>query len=99
MSSEDMRIELETFVNQGLEEGWCGWPTKGPWPDRRELVGARRDPLAEIRPSAVAMDWWFPRLAPVAGTQAFCREGGLPTCDFAVARRFAGNRLLSGELG
>lgn len=26
MSSEEMRTELEIFVNQGLREGWCGWP-------------------------------------------------------------------------
>jgi len=26
MSSEEMRIELEIFVNQGLREGWRGWP-------------------------------------------------------------------------
>ena len=28
MSSEEMRIELEAFVNAGLQEGWCGWPLK-----------------------------------------------------------------------
>ncbi len=28
MSSEEMRIELERFVNAGLEEGWHGWPRK-----------------------------------------------------------------------
>ncbi len=99
MSAEDMRIELETFVNQGLEEGWGGWPTKGPWPDRRELVGARRDPLAGIGQSTVAMDWWFPRLTPVAGPQAFHREGELPTCDFAAARGFTGNGSLLCEFG
>jgi len=26
MSSEEMRIELEIFVNEGLREGWRGWP-------------------------------------------------------------------------
>jgi hypothetical protein len=26
MSSEEMRTELETFVNEGLREGWRGWP-------------------------------------------------------------------------
>ena len=26
MSSEEMRTELEIFVNRGLREGWCGWP-------------------------------------------------------------------------
>jgi hypothetical protein len=28
MSSEEMRIELERFVNTGLQEGWTGWPLK-----------------------------------------------------------------------
>jgi len=28
MSSEEMRIELESFVNRGLQEGWGGWPAK-----------------------------------------------------------------------
>lgn len=28
MSSEEMRVELEAFVNAGLREGWCGWPVK-----------------------------------------------------------------------
>lgn len=28
MSSEEMRIELESFVNKGLREGWTGWPVK-----------------------------------------------------------------------
>ena len=28
MSSEEMRNELETFVNAGLREGWRGWPLK-----------------------------------------------------------------------
>jgi len=26
MSSEEMRNELEIFVNEGLREGWRGWP-------------------------------------------------------------------------
>ena len=28
MSSEEMRVELERFVNTGLQEGWTGWPLK-----------------------------------------------------------------------
>ncbi len=28
MSSEEMRNELEAFVNTGLREGWGGWPLK-----------------------------------------------------------------------
>jgi hypothetical protein len=29
MSSEEMRVDLESFVNQGLAQGWLGWPVKG----------------------------------------------------------------------
>ena len=28
MSAEQMRMELEAFVNTGLREGWHGWPMK-----------------------------------------------------------------------
>jgi len=28
MSPEDMRMELERFVNTGLREGWTGWPIR-----------------------------------------------------------------------
>ena len=36
MSAEEMRVELESFVNEGLEKGWCGWPAKGPSSDVSE---------------------------------------------------------------
>jgi len=29
MDPEEMRAELEIFVNEGLREGWRGWPLKG----------------------------------------------------------------------
>jgi hypothetical protein len=29
MNSEEMRTDLESFVNQGLMQGWLGWPVKG----------------------------------------------------------------------
>lgn len=28
MSAEEMRVELERFVNVGLQEGWHGWPRR-----------------------------------------------------------------------
>jgi hypothetical protein len=28
MDSQEMREELESFVNKGIEEGWSGWPLK-----------------------------------------------------------------------
>jgi len=38
MNPEEMRAELEIFVNQGLQEGWRGWPRH----DDRSIV-ARTD--------------------------------------------------------
>ncbi len=38
MSSEEMRSELEIFVNRGLREGWCGWPRH----DSRGFCGSIR---------------------------------------------------------
>jgi len=40
MSAEEMRVELESFVNRGLEEGWCGWPTRSQGSGRDELTTA-----------------------------------------------------------
>jgi hypothetical protein len=45
MSSEEMRIELERFVNTGLREGWRGWPLKA---ESRES-GARSLETGEAR--------------------------------------------------
>ena len=28
MSSEEIRLELESFINRGLKERWHGWPVK-----------------------------------------------------------------------
>ncbi len=45
MDSEEMRTELERFVNTGLREGWHGWPLKSaigpskPW--RRPIASGR----------------------------------------------------------
>ncbi len=47
MSSEEMRTELEIFVNEGLREGWRGWPLKGeggkarPRGNRRNVASLR----------------------------------------------------------
>ncbi len=45
MDSEEMRAELERFVNAGLQEGWHGWPLKSaigaPKPRRRSLASGR----------------------------------------------------------
>ncbi len=38
MSSNEMRVELEAFVNQGILEGWQGWPLKGQSGCRHEGV-------------------------------------------------------------
>jgi len=46
MSSEEMRIELESFVNQGLQEGWGGWPPKS----NTEKTGGGRPKAVGISP-------------------------------------------------
>jgi hypothetical protein len=40
MSSEEMRTELEIFVNEGLREGWRGWPR---CEGRNSLAGRRNE--------------------------------------------------------
>ncbi|UCD50684.1 MAG: hypothetical protein JSW27_24575 [Phycisphaerales bacterium] len=99
MSAEEMRIELEAFVNQGLEEGWCGWPTKGPLPDRKELTGVSYAPVADLGHSAVPRDWWFPIWAPAPRSRASSGDGELPHYDFVVARRFDGSGPRLSEFG
>jgi hypothetical protein len=37
MSSEQMRVELESFVNKGLKEGWRGWPLKSQPPFQERI--------------------------------------------------------------
>jgi len=38
MSSEDLRLDLESFINTGLIDGRGGWPVKrGEFPPREEL--------------------------------------------------------------
>lgn len=38
MSSEQMRVELESFVNKGLKEGWLAWPLKSHTPSGKDSV-------------------------------------------------------------
>ena len=40
MSAEEMREELEVFVNEGLREGWNGWPLKQEM-DTGRMLGQR----------------------------------------------------------
>jgi hypothetical protein len=58
MSSEEMRTELETFVNKGLQEGWRGWPRH----DGREFPGT--DKTGRIcrpgRAQGTSRDFVFP---------------------------------------
>ena len=72
MSAEEMRSDLEIFVNRGLSEGWGGWPTKGLAPGRAEigrataaatqLSGVRGDSLMHDRGSV-----WFAQATPLQG--------------------------------
>ena len=47
MSSEEMRTELEIFVNEGLRAGWRGWPLKSETPQGRS--GGRRAGVAGLQ--------------------------------------------------
>ena len=38
MNSDEMRVDLESFVNKGITEGWQGWPLKGPLPCQHEGI-------------------------------------------------------------
>ena len=57
MSSEQMRMELESFVNRGLREGWVGWPVKGRTGEEAAFGGplylapAARNRLAPLQTS------------------------------------------------
>lgn len=42
MSSEEMRTELEIFVNEGLREGLRGWPLKSEIQKGRSGVASLR---------------------------------------------------------
>jgi hypothetical protein len=99
MSAEDMRIELEAFVNQGLAEGWCGWPTKGPLPDGKELTGTGYAPVAGLGQRAVPRDWWFPRSAPVPRSHACSGDGASSCYQFVVARGLDGSSPRWSEFG
>lgn len=96
MSAEDMRNELEAFVNRGLEEGWCGWPTKRPLPDRRESMGIGRSRVTGFGRSVLPRDWWFPRMVPARPSDD---AGELSYCDFLVARRVGGSERFSRYFG
>jgi hypothetical protein len=47
MSSEEMRTELEIFVNEGLREGLRGWPLKSEIEKGRS--GSGRSGVASLR--------------------------------------------------
>jgi len=99
MSAEDMRIELEAFVNQGLAEGWCGWPTKRPSPARTESTGAGYARVAGLGHDVVPRDWWVPRLAPASRLQASFGDAELSHYDFVAVRGVDGNSSRLSEFG
>jgi hypothetical protein len=48
MSSEQMRVELEIFVNEGLQAGWRGWPLKSETPKGRTGRGRAGGALLQL---------------------------------------------------
>lgn len=61
MSSEEMRFELEAFVNTGLREGWSGWPLK------RESRMGRTSGLPLYAEPGTIESRWDDRLPPYGG--------------------------------
>jgi hypothetical protein len=59
MSSEEMRVDLESFVNEGLAQGWLGWPVKArptdeirrPLDRPAEMRYRRTEPMSRQGPS------------------------------------------------
>ena len=87
MSSEEMRIELETFVNAGLREGWRGWPVKAQ-ADAGQTVDSRLYTTA----GATSFDGRRDVTALVGPDQAF---GTTRLFDWEHRRIRAGARLVS----
>lgn len=50
MSSEEMREDLESFVNEGIKEGRNGWPVKGRSSDVDEYPLEHGGEDGEIQP-------------------------------------------------
>jgi len=99
MSAEDMRIELETFVNQGLQEGWRGWPMKGQFADQHDSDGVRHTAAAGIGCRVLPVNWWFPRLVPVRPSQTHPGYGELADHGFVVARESRGDESFLSYFG
>jgi hypothetical protein len=59
MDSEEMREELESFVNQGIEEGWGGWPVKG-WSFTPVRCGMACGEMMEVNSLDPAQEYSFP---------------------------------------
>lgn len=91
MSAEQMRMELESFVNQGLQEDWRGWPMKGQmsgreeFPDARCLVSAAGMLLGYVRQSLVSGN----RMLLLQGVPP---EGGIPPLNGARTALFSESR-------
>ena len=59
MDSEEMREELESFVNQGIEEGWNGWPVKS-WSFTAPQCRLAYGELEGVEPLDLTQEYSFP---------------------------------------
>ena len=92
MAAEQMRMELESFVNQGLQEDWRGWPMKG------RLSGQEEFPDADCLVSSAGMVLGYGRQSLVSGdrmllSQGGSPEGGIASLNGARAAFFSQDRL------
>ena len=55
MSSEELRLDLESFINKGLERGVRGWPVKGR---ERALAGCGGQRLRELAAAGLGRRLW-----------------------------------------
>lgn len=79
MGAEQMRVELESFVNQGLQEGWCGWPMK------TRLSGQEEVPDAKSLVSTVGLLFGHVRQRLVSPDQLLSFQGGSAERDIQAS--------------
>jgi len=98
MGAEEMRVELESFVNQGLERGWCGWSPKEPSSDHRQpgsvchttlTTGMSLSGVGQYSPFMARI---LPWLTQTLESQKFSPDAGVRFSNTALAPGLDQNR-------
>ena len=98
MNAEEMRVELESFVNQGLEQGWCGWPPKELSSDHPQSANACYATsttdmlLGGVGQYAPFMARMLPWLTQMFELQESSRDAGVGFSNAALAPGLGANR-------